>query len=119
MTERPPAHVIRLVTDDELLINVGSDDGVERGDEFKILDRLTLDVSDGGEDYGSIQRVKAVVRVIQANERMALARVVGRSRGISSIASVMAGEPSRSARLTSGTWPEGVEPRDPVIPNLI
>lgn len=118
MTEVLP-HVIRLVTDDELLLNLGTENGVSVGDEFSVLDRATLNVHDAGQDYGSIERIKAIVRVVQVNEKMALARVLNRARPISSIASVMSGGPTRSTRLTSGTWPEGVEAKDPVVPNPI
>lgn len=113
MTERIEGIVAKLVTDDELLINRGLIHGVEKGMEFAVLDPSTMDVKDPetGENLGSIVRTKARVVVTTVGERLALTRI-STSRGISAVASAMAG---RTGVLTGDAWPEGVRVKDPVI----
>jgi len=110
--------VVRLVTDDELLFNLGSEDGVEAGMLFSVLDPLTEKIMDPktGEDLGSIKRVKAQIRVVNVSERVSLARVSpsrGRA-GISFASEVLMGPKLPSAKLTGDTWPDGVGVGDPV-----
>ncbi|WP_442864682.1 FlgT C-terminal domain-containing protein [Aeromicrobium sp. HA] len=116
MTDRLTGKVVRLITDDELLINLGSAAGVAVGDTFKVLDSRTMNVREPGtnRDLGSLERVKSRLQVVQVSEHMALAEVMGRSTGISGATRILTGG-SISSRLTSGTWPEGVEPGDPVV----
>src|SRR5260370_27128707 len=82
--------------------------------EFAVLDPTTRGVSDPdtGEDLGSIDRVKAYVRVTQVGDRLALARIVSRP-GLSALASVVSGR--QPYTLSSSRWPEGVAARDPVV----
>lgn len=118
VTIRDGGRVIQLVTDDELLINLGSIHGVTAGMRFKVLDPTTLDVTDPvtGEKLGSIDRVKAQIQVTQVSERFSLAEVHpprGRS-GIGSAAQVLMEPKPPSATLTGDTWPDGVQVGDPL-----
>jgi hypothetical protein len=109
--------VARLVNDEELLINIGSEDGVVVGQLYKVLDPITMNVPDPatGRDLGSIERVKAQVVVTEVGERLALARKwPRRKKSLSGAASVLSGE-SNLPRPSTRAWREGVAPKDPVV----
>jgi hypothetical protein len=109
-------YVARLVTDTELLLNIGSDDGVEVREIFEILDPNTRNVKDpvSGEDLGSLDRIKARVVVARLSEKLSLARIhPSRFTGISGAARILSGDPPQSL-LSPSTWPEGVKVRDPI-----
>jgi hypothetical protein len=110
--------VVRLVTDDELIMNLGSAHGVLENMIFDILDPSTQNIIDPDthENLGSIERVKAQVRVINVSERISLARVHplrGRA-GVSSASEALMGRKPPSTRLSNDVWPDGVTPGDPV-----
>jgi hypothetical protein len=108
--------VARIVTDDELVINKGSSDGVDLNMIFEVLDPLTQNVQDPVtfEDLGSIERVKAEVRVTRIQDRLSLARITPyRVSALTDVARIVSGVPTTS-RLTSEIWPEGVKRGDPV-----
>jgi hypothetical protein len=112
-------HVAKLITDDELLLNIGSADGVKYGMTFEVLDQETENVYDPvtGKNLGSIDRVKTKVRVFELSEHLSLAHITTpRYNPMSSAAQVMLGQPAEqpSARLTGDTWPDGVRVADPV-----
>jgi hypothetical protein len=114
--ERITGHVARLITDNELLINVGASSGVKVGLKFAVLDTRTNDVTDPvtGEDLGSLRRVKTNLVVVQVGDRISLAREVSsRSAILSSLSATITGyEPSAS--LTGTKWSSGVAVGDPV-----
>jgi hypothetical protein len=121
MTESPTlrGYVARLITDDELAINLGSRDGVKEDMYFNVLDERTQNVRDPktGEDLGSIERIKAQVRIISVSERLSLGLIYPDRRRAdfpSGIGALMGPKP-RSGKLTGDTWPEGVKVGDPVI----
>jgi hypothetical protein len=117
MAEQIRGRVARLITDEELIMNVGSSDGVEVGHIYAVLDPLAQNVKDPttGLDLGSLDRVKARVAVTEVGEKLSLARVIGRdSGGLSAAARVFAGGATIS-RLTSNVWVDGVEVSDPVV----
>lgn len=111
--------VARLVSDEELIINKGSYDGVRKNMIFDVLDPRTQDVTDPetGEDLGSFDRVLARVRVTDVLERMSMARLTPGRTGfggvLSNVARAMSGYQG-PARLTSDTWLEGVRQGYPV-----
>ena len=109
--------VARLVSDDELIINKGSNDGVMKNMIFNVLDPRTQNVYDpvSREDLGSIGRILAQVRVTDVRPKMSLARVNSRSAlgTISATARILSGYTGPS-RLTSDVWPEGVKEEYPV-----
>jgi hypothetical protein len=117
MATRLEGHVARLVTDDELILNVGSEAGVEVGDVFAVLDTRTQNIRDpiSGKPLGSLDREKGRVIVIKVTPLMALARAHARNTGLSGAARVLSGETMTTNQLTSGTWREGIEARDPVV----
>lgn len=115
MNDKPAGYVARLVTDSELLLNIGSIAGVRAGDYYDILDESTRDVIDPktGETLGSIDRVKARVVVFEVAEKLALAKVTGRSMGLSSAARVLSGD-LPAVTSSPDRWREGVGVGDPV-----
>jgi hypothetical protein len=110
MTESPVprGYVARLITDDELVINLGSRDGVKKDMYFNIIDESARDVPDPitGENLGSIDRIKAQIHIERVSDR-------GRSGFPGSIGILMGPKPP-SGKLTGDTWPEGVKVGDPV-----
>jgi hypothetical protein len=111
-------YVARLITDDELAINLGSADGVREGMSFNVLDTSTESIPDPvtGEDLGSIERLKARIRIISVSERLSLG-VISPPRGREGVPSSLRlweGPRPRSGRLTGDAWPEGVKVGDPV-----
>ena len=121
MSESSPlrGYVARLITDDELAINLGLQDGVHKDVYFNVLDTSTENITDPvtGEDLGSIERIKAQVRIISVSERLSLGAIYpGRRReGISSNLDLWTGPRRRTGRLTAEAWPEGVKVGDPVL----
>jgi hypothetical protein len=120
VTDVPVAegHVVKLVTDDELLFNRGSRDGVKKDMYFNVLDPNTQNVSDPitGEDLGSVDRIKAQIRITSVSERMSLGRVYpprGRG-GLTTSVELLMGPKPLSGKLTGDTWPDGVDIGDPV-----
>ncbi|WP_433535089.1 hypothetical protein ACQPZK_23690 [Micromonospora sp. CA-249363] len=109
--------VAKIVTDDELVINIGSAQGVKEGMLFDVFDSRTQDIRDPktGKVLGSVDRYQARIRITQVGEHVALARHVlpVRNRSLSAVAEVLSGSPSRSS-LSSDMWPEGVTAHDPV-----
>jgi hypothetical protein len=108
--------VAQLVTDEQLLMNVGERDGVREGMTFEVLDPRTMNVKDPvtGENLGSLKRVKVRVVVTQVDERLSLARVRSSGTTLGAVSQLLAGSRQRGF-LTSDKWPEGVEKGDPVV----
>jgi hypothetical protein len=111
-------YVARLITDDELLLNVGSHDGVEQNMIFKILDPTTMEVTDPktGENLGSIERVKAQVVIWDVSDRLSLAKVYPARgiTGLSAAAAIISGAP-KAASTSGKAWPEDVRTSDPAV----
>jgi hypothetical protein len=115
----PGGYVARLITDDELAINLGTKDGVKEDMIFNILDENTENITDPitGENLGSIDRIKAQVKITAVSERLSLGLISWPSRGRDSLPyniGVLMGPKPRSGKLTDDTWPEGVQVGDPV-----
>ena len=96
--------VAQIVSDQEVILNRGSDQGITEGDYFAILDPKTLEVEDPetSESLGGIRKVKIVVRVTSVAPKLSLARTFRTRRvnvggngygGISSIVAAMGEAP--------------------------
>lgn len=113
-------YVVKLVTDYELLVNMGKNDGAEAGLILKVLDTRTQNVRDPktGEDLGSVDREKARVAIETVGDNISLCRVLGRTPGgsLSAISTVMSGTSPLLIRGPEPEWPEGVSEGDPVGP---
>lgn len=110
-------YVAKLVSDDELILNVGREQGVRRGDHFQVLDRESIEVQDPitGASLGSIKRTLATVEVVRVADHLAVARVAGRKSGMSDMAALLSGSTRAKSRVLSEGWPEGVRTGDPVM----
>ena len=85
--------VARVLNERQVAINRGSDDGVEVGMKFSILnsDRQEIRDPDTGETLGHVDRAKIPVRVTAVHDRIAVAttfrfrrvNIAGRGFGIS------------------------------------
>src|ERR1035437_6160981 len=110
MSEPLEGHVARLVTADELILNLGEDDGVDVGMEFIILDKRAMGVKDPitGADLGSIKRRKATVKVIRVAEHLALARDTHPQSNLGAIGLTLSGM-SVERTLQGESWQNGVQ----------
>lgn len=110
--------VVRLVTDDELLLDVGTDQGVFVGQIFDILDPTTENVTaPDGRQLGSLRRVKASVRIIQVSEQLALGEA-RRNVPIANLSRALSGA-TPTSKLTGSSWTEGVKVGDPAEPRPV
>ena len=68
--------VARVLNVRELVINRGTEDGVELGMRFDVLDKKGDDISDPetGEPLGSVYRPKIKVEVVRVEPKLAVAR---------------------------------------------
>ena len=91
--------VARVLSERELVLNVGSDDGVITGMEFKVLDPRGENIRDPQthEVIGSVDIVKTLVRVTAVQSKLAVAETfresitparAGRSLGLSSLSAL-------------------------------
>src|ERR1700687_3874956 len=88
--------VAQLLNIRELVINVGSKDGVERGMKFAVLAAEPLVIKDplNGEELGTIDREKIRVEVTEVHERFAVCAtyetvVAGGGIGMPSVADLL------------------------------
>lgn len=96
--------VAEVISDQELILNRGSEHGIRPGDYFAILDPRAREVVDpeSGRPVGGFKKVKIVVRATDVAPRLTLARtfrtrrvnIGGNGNGLASIISSM-GEPPR------------------------
>ena len=96
MTSRPiRGKVARILNSRDLVINVGSRDGVVVGMYFDVLDPKGEDIKDPdtGEVLGSVERSKVRVQVVKVQERLSVAstykkrevNIGGRGAGLTSL----------------------------------
>src|ERR1700730_3824695 len=76
MSERIRARVAEVLTERELVLNKGSEDGVSIGMRFAILNRKGADIvdPDTGKSMGPVELEKTIVKVVRLQERLAIAR---------------------------------------------
>lgn len=105
-SERIKGKVAAILSRRELILNIGSEDGVEIGMQFVILNSKGIDVTDpdSGEILGTVEVPKTVVKVVRVDgPHLSVARTFRTLRGTpgifgSSMASI-AGTPSRPETL--------------------
>ncbi len=68
--------VARILSSRQLVINVGSENGVVNGMKFDVLDPKGDDIKDpdSGEILGSVNRPKVRVEIIEVQERLSVAQ---------------------------------------------
>jgi hypothetical protein len=76
MSERLRGAVAALLTDRELVINLGSEQGVVAGMKFAVLNRQGIDIKDPEteEPIGSVEVPKVIVEVARVEPRLSVAR---------------------------------------------
>ncbi|MCJ0700247.1 hypothetical protein FRIG_03710 [Frigoribacterium faeni] len=79
------AKVAQLLTSTDLVINRGSEDGVDVGMKFAVLDPIGRDIKDpeSGEVIGSVAIAKTVLKVVRVEPRLAVVRTFRTKSGIS------------------------------------
>lgn len=103
--ERTTGKVVAILSRRELILNVGTDDGVEVGTKFVILNSKGVDVTDPdtNEVLGTVEVPKTVVKVVRVDgEHLSVARTFRTVRGtpgLLAIGSSLGGTPSRTETL--------------------
>lgn len=74
--------VAEVVSEREVILNKGKQDGVREGSYFKVLDPAMTEIvdPDTGADLGGFSVIKVVVVAIQVADRVTLARTFRRNR---------------------------------------
>jgi len=104
-SERIRGKVAAILSQRELVLNVGMEDGVEIGDKFVILNSKGIDVTDpdSGEVLGTVEVPKTVVKVVRVDgPHLSVARTfrtLKGSPGFFAAASAISGTPSRTETL--------------------
>jgi hypothetical protein len=124
MKQRDPirGNVARILTARELVINRGTNDGVQLAMRFAVLDPRTQDITDPttGESLGSIALPQVRVEVIRVAERAAIAQTYevadpGRS-ALGSVAAFLAGDrPTTYVTLRNSQRGEPLDPKDSYV----
>src|SRR5689334_22284941 len=102
---RIEGRVVAVLSERELVLNVGSDDGVEIGMKFVILNSKGINLTDPvtGEDLGTVEVPKTLVKVVRlTGSRLSVGRTfrtVKGSRGLFSSVSGITGTPDRPETL--------------------
>ncbi|WP_140400725.1 hypothetical protein [Gulosibacter sp. 10] len=68
--------VARVVSDREVILNKGTDHGLDAGEYVIIIDPDTQSITDPetGENLGGLKRIKAVLRVVESTAKLSLAK---------------------------------------------
>jgi hypothetical protein len=76
MSERLEGNVAAILNERELVLNIGAAQGVRRGMMFAVLNRRGMAITDPvtGEDLGSVEVPKVLVRAVRVQERTTVAR---------------------------------------------
>ena len=104
-SERIKGKVAAILSRRELILNIGSEDGVEIGMMFVILNSKGIDVTDpdSGKILGTVEVPKTVVKVVRVDgPHLSVARTFRTLRGTPGIFSSMSsitGTPSRPETL--------------------
>jgi hypothetical protein len=103
--ERIRGKVAAILSARELILNVGSGDGVEIGMKFAILNSKGVNITDPdtGDVLGSVEVPKTVVKVVRiGGDHLSIARTfrtVKGTPGAFAIASAISGKPDRPETL--------------------
>lgn len=115
--DRVEGLVAAIIDTREVVLNVGSDDGVEQGMRFVILDKERVPLTDpetGAELGEGIEVPKHVVKVVRVDPEFSVARTFRTIKGRSgSIAAIMGTTPDRVETIRVGageTIRESLEP---------
>lgn len=76
MNQRVEGSVAQILNTRELVINRGSNDGVEVGMRFAVLNRKGVEIRDPetGESLGSVEVEKVVVKIVRVEARVSVGR---------------------------------------------
>lgn len=82
MSEPLKGAVAALLTSRELVINLGSENGVGKGMKFAVLNSRGVDITDPetGETLGSVPTPKVIVEVARVEPRLSVARTFKKRR---------------------------------------
>lgn len=112
MTERIVGKIAKITSDREVIINRGSEHGVEAGTYFSVKDKpLEVTDPDTGEVLGEVSPVKVVVRVEEVSEKFCIARTFRRRKV--KVQDATPGNPAFGAFSGSGSLGQMLQPPKP------
>lgn len=108
--------VAKLLNEEELAINRGSDQGVAEGMTFWVMDDTTQHIldPDTGEDLGGIPRAKVRLKITTVGRKAAVAERYPPETIADFLASYSAQAARSKGRQSPDKWPEGVQIGDSV-----
>ena len=119
MPDRIEGRVAELIDDQTLVINRGSDHGVQVGMRFAILNPRGAEIKDPdtNEVIGSVEIEKVIVKVVRVEPKLAVARTFRtfRTPGIFNIPSFGGGTRRETLRTDQSTYKEELDPKDSYI----
>lgn len=82
MTERIEGKVAQVLTRSELVLNIGSEDGVTKGMRFAVLNAKGLSIidPDSGKVLGSVDLPKVFVQAVRVQSRLSVVRTYKKHR---------------------------------------
>lgn len=123
MPERIRARVAEVLTERELVLNKGSEDGVAIGMRFAILNRKGADIidPDTGKSMGPVELEKTIVKVVRLQDHLAIARTFRtyKQGGSGFYISGLLGSPSRTVpetlRTSERTYSEELDEKESYV----
>jgi hypothetical protein len=118
MPDRIEGKVAQLIDSQTLVINRGSEHGVELGMRFAVLNPRGAEISDPdtGEKIGSVEIEKVIVKVVRVENRLAVARTFRTFRtGFLGSFSPLGGVRKETLRTDEATYKEELDPKDSYI----
>lgn len=113
MSERIVGKIAKITSDREVIINRGSEHGVEEGLYFYIKsDPITVTDPDSKEELGQVSPIRAVVQVWEVAEKFCIARTF-RTKRVKVSDAVQGGEMYRSLSLATGGLGRQLQPPRP------
>ncbi|EMF0280536.1 hypothetical protein KI126_002609 [Enterococcus faecium] len=73
MNNKKTGKIIRILSDEELLINIGKKQGAYVGEKYKIYEKgETIQDPDTGENLGTLDYIKATVEIVNVYENFSI-----------------------------------------------
>ncbi|XVS65781.1 hypothetical protein ACQPYE_06900 [Actinosynnema sp. CA-299493] len=122
MADKIEGKVAKILTPRELVINRGSNHGVDVGMQFAVLNPLGVDVKDPdtGEILGSIEVPKVIVKVVRVSPTLSVAGTfrkfrTGGSLGLTALAGMVGHEYVEDLKTDSRMYKEELNPKDSYV----
>lgn len=110
--------VAQILSEHELVINLGARDGVSQGMRFAVMAMIPTEVKDPdtGEVLGTVEREKVRVEVVELQERLAVCRPYrGEGFRFPSAFDVLLGSRSDALKIVDDSLPQPLSPAESYV----